>query len=235
METQNLVAEARQGLGKGANRKLRAAGKLPGVLYGLGKSSAVTVDPNVIHKILMTEGGRNQVYTLDGQGLKGKTILIKDWQVDPVSRKLLHVDLQEIDVTKKVEVSVKIQLVGKAIGVADGGVMNIIEREIRIKTIPTKIPKAIELDVTSLKIGASFHESDIQLPDGIELAGQRNATIVAVVPPAKEEDAAPQLTESATGPEVITEKKAEDGDAPAAAGDKAPAAKADDKGGDKKK
>jgi large subunit ribosomal protein L25 len=223
MDTQTLVAEARQGLGKGANRRLRRTGKLPGVVYGLGNNAAITVDPVQITKILMAEGGRNKVYVLKGGGLDGKNILVKDWQVDPVTRKLVHVDLQEIDVTKKVEVSVKITFTGKAAGVADGGVLNIIERTIDVKAVPTGIPSYIEIDVTALKIGESLHENDIRLPEGVELSGHRNSTIVTVVPPAKEEEATPVLTESATGPEVITEKKAPEA---AAAGDKE---KADDK------
>lgn len=221
-----LVAEARVGTGKSVTRKLRSAGRLPGVVYGLGKSAPIVLDPNVVQKILLSEGGQNQVFTLEGsEGLQGKQILIKDYQVDPVSRRLVHVDLQEIDVTKKVDVLVRLNFTGKPIGVADGGVLNIIERAVSIRTVPTHIPKSIDLDVTSLKIGESLHENDLKLPAGIELAGHRNVTIVAVVPPTKEEEAKPVLTESATGPEVITEKKTDDAAAPAA-GDKA---KADDK------
>ncbi len=227
METQNLAAEGREGLGKNANRKLRKTGKVPAVLYGMGKSAPISLDPIMVQRALLAEGGRNQIFTLKGSaGLDGKQILIKDYQVDPVSRKLVHVDLQEIDITKKVEVSVKIVFVGKSIGVAEGGVMNIIERTIEVRTVPTSIPKQIEVDVTNLKIGASLHEDDITLPQGIELASKRNATIVAVVPPSKEEAVVAVLTESATGPEVITEKKPAEGDAAAGA---APAAKADDK------
>ncbi len=226
METsQNLVAESRQGLGKNANRKLRRDGKVPAVLYGMGKSAPIALDPIMVQRALLSEGGRNQIYTLQGAGLEGKQTLIKDYQVDPVTRRLVHVDLQEIDITKKVNVSVKIVFVGKSIGVADGGVMNIIERTIEIKTVPTSIPKQIEVDVTNLKIGASLHEDDITLPQGIELASKRNATIVAVVPPTKEDAVVAVLTESATGPEVITEKKPAEGEAAAGA---APA-KADDK------
>ncbi|NBY20058.1 50S ribosomal protein L25, partial [bacterium] len=105
MEQQSLSVESRTGTGKSVTRKLRAAGKLPAVIYGLGKSQPVTVEPSIITKLLLSEGGRNQILNLKGAGLDGKHALIKEYDVDPVSRKLVHVDLLEIDVTKKIEVT----------------------------------------------------------------------------------------------------------------------------------
>jgi large subunit ribosomal protein L25 len=116
MEQQTLSLEIRESRGKGPGRRLRREGKLPGVLYGMGRSTAVTVDPKVIRKYLLTEGGRNQIFNLEGAGLAGKHALIKDYQVDPLSRHLVHVDLIEIDVSKKISVTVKLAFVGKAAG-----------------------------------------------------------------------------------------------------------------------
>jgi len=222
MEQLSLAIESRENKGKGACRKIRAAGKLPGVLYGLGNNAAVTLDPRTVHKLLLTEGGRNQILNLKGGGLDGKHVLVKDWQVDPVSRALVHVDLLEIDVTKKITVTVPVNITGKSVGVAEGGVINFVERTITVKCLPNQIPAHIDVDITELKIGASIHLDELRLPEGVEKGLHTNPTIVTIVPPTKEEEAAPSLAASAE-PEVITAKKdAAEGDAaaPAAGGDK---------------
>lgn len=217
MEQHTLWVEPRQQTGKGVNRKIRKAGKLPAVLYGLGKSQPVVVDPVVVYKNLLIEEGRNRVYKVEGGTLQGKNILIKDWQVDPLSRRLVHVDLLEIDVTKKIIVTVAINFTGKSIGVAEGGVLNIIGRTVEVRCLPTSIPKNIDVDVTTLAIGRSIHLSEVKLPEGVEKSGQDDPTLVACVPPTKEEEATASLT-AAAEPEVITAKKPAEGEEAAAAG-----------------
>ena len=214
MEQQSLSVESRTGTGKSVTRKLRSAGKLPAVLYGLGKTQPVTVEPAPITKLLLSEGGRNQILNLKGAGLEGIHALIKDYQVDPVTRKLVHVDLLEIDVTKKIEVTVALNFTGKSIGVAEGGVLNMVERTVQVKCLPTAIPQHIDVDVTALAIGHSLHLDDLKLPEGIERASQFNPTLVTVVPPTKEEEAVASLAPTAE-PEVITEKKPAEGEAAA--------------------
>jgi large subunit ribosomal protein L25 len=226
MEQQSLNVEARQGTGKSVTRKLRAAGKLPAVLYGLGKNRSITIEPKLIYKLLLSEGGRNQVLDLVGSGLEGTHALIKDYQVDPLSRKLLHVDLLEIDISKKIQITVKLNFTGKAAGVAEGGVLNIIEREIDISCFPNRIPPHIDVDVSSLAIGDSIHLNQVALPEGVEAESRQDATLCACVPPTKEEEATASLTPSAE-PEVITAKAPAEGEA--AAGGK------DDKEKDKEK
>ena len=141
MEQITLSLETRTDTGKGIARRLRKAGKLPGVLYGLGHNVSVTVDPRPIHDLLLQAGGRNKILNLKGGSeVEGRHAIIRDYQIDPVKRNLLHVDLLEIDVTKKIVVTVPINIVGRAIGVADGGVLNMIERQIEIKCLPTQIP-----------------------------------------------------------------------------------------------
>jgi len=222
MEQLTLNIEPRETRGKGPARRLRAAGKLPAVLYGHGNNTTVTVDPKVVHKYLLNEGSRNALLSLKGPKVDGKFALIKDYQVDPLTRVLVHIDLLEVNVNEKIEVSVQLTITGKSIGVAEGGVLNIIERKLLVKCLPLKIPKHIDVDVTQLKIGASIHADQLSLPEGVERAGAGNPTIVACVPPTKEEEAAPSLAPTAE-PEVITEKKPAEGDAAA------PAAEAKDK------
>lgn len=210
MEQVTLSVETRQEKGKSVARKLRAAGRLPGVVYGIGENVPVVVDPRTIERILRSETARNKVYKLEGSGIAGKNVLVKDYQVDPVSRRLLHVDLLEIDVSQKITVTVPVTLIGKAAGVASGGVLNIIEREVQLRCLPTNVPTHIEVDVTALEIGDSIHLDSVKLPEGVEKALTRNETLVACVPPAKEEDAQASLAPSAE-PEVITAKKPEEG------------------------
>lgn len=233
METISLAVTNRTTAGKGPARRARREGQLPGVLYGMGKSQSIVVDPRPILKLLLEEGGRNRVLTLSGSGVEGKQALIKDYQVDPVKRNLLHVDLLEIDPNRKIEVTIKLNFVGRPVGVADGGVMNIIEREIAVKCLATKIPKHIDVDVSALKIGAAIHLDELTLPEGLEKTSHMNPTLVTVVPPTKEEEAAPALAEAAA-PEVITEKKPAEGEAAEGEAGAKPEAKAD-KGAEKKK
>ncbi len=229
MENLSLDVTKRTTTGKGPARQARRAGKLPAVLYGMGKSCGVTVDPRPISKLLLQEGGRNRVLTLKGGEFDGKQALIKDFQIDPLKRILLHVDLIEIDPTRKIEVTIKLNFIGRAIGVADGGVQNIIERDIAVRCFANAIPSHIDVDVSSLKIGAAIHLEDLTLPEGLEKVSHTNPTLVTVVPPTKEEEAAPALAEAAA-PEVITEKKPAEGEAAAAEG-----AKPDAKAAEKKK
>lgn len=208
MEQINLNVEMRQGTGKNANRKLRAVGKLPGVIYGMGKNWNISVDPRPIKKLLLEEGGRNKTLNLKGEGLDGRFALIKEYLVDPMSRELMHVDLLEIDINKKIEVTVPLNFIGKALGVGEGGVLNIVERSVMVRCLPIAIPKHIDVDVSALQIGDSIHLDDLTLAEGIEKVSHSNPTLVGVVPPTKEEEAAPSLT-AAAEPEVITAKKPE--------------------------
>lgn len=215
METAKLSVELRSGTGKSVTRKLRAAGRLPGVLYGLGNSAAVTVDPNTIQRILLNEKERLKVFVADGKGVSGKNVIVKDYQVDPLTRRLVHVDLLEVDITKTIDVVVPINIVGKAAGVADGGVLNIIERQIAVRCLPTKVPNHIDVDVTALTIGSSIHLDEVTLPEGVQKVSTTNDTLVTCVPPTKEEEAVASLTPTAE-PEVLTAKAPAEG---AAAGD----------------
>lgn len=248
MEEQLLEVTIRNQTGKGPARRARAAGLLPGVLYGSGNAPvSLTVNPKSVLNLLLQEGGKNRVLTLKGASVEGKAAIVKDYQVDPLSRNLIHIDLLEIDLKKKIEVTVKLNYTGRAAGVAEGGVMNIIVREVPIRCLPNQIPGHIDVDVTPLVIGHSIHLDEIKLPDGVDRLPNFNPTLVTVVPPAKDEELAPSLAPSAE-PEVITAKKAEgeegeagkEGAAPAGGkGDKAAGGKsekaADSKKEDKKK
>ncbi len=209
MEYDKLAVDLRTEKGKGAAGRLRRLGKLPGVLYGSGKNYNISLNPKIIYDTLLKEGGKNKIFVLSGSPeVETKMAMIKEYQIDPVSRKLLHVDLYEVSTTQKIVVNVPFNFTGIPIGVSEtGGVMSIVVREISLRCFPDKIPKHIDVDVSNLKIGDSIHLDSVILPPDVEKTIKTNPTIVTVVPPAKEEELQPSLAESVE-PEVITEKKA---------------------------
>ncbi len=231
MEQHTLSVGVREKTGRGFSRRLRTQNKIPGVLYGLGRHCPVELDPITIERYLLQEGGRNIIFTLEGTGVSGRHAIIKEYQVHPVERNLIHVDLLEIDISKKILVTVAINYVGKAAGVAEGGVLQIIQRNVDLRCLPTNIPKHVDVDVTALKIGDSIHINQMILPEGIEKVAHLNPTLVTVVPPTKEEELQPVLSPTAE-PEVITEKK--EAKAEGEAGTAAPAEEKTDKSKEKK-
>jgi large subunit ribosomal protein L25 len=222
MEQTAMEISVRKETGKGPARRERMAGRIPGVLYGSGQSLPISANPKTVSTLLMQEGGRNKMLTLKGAGVEGRAVMIRDYQIDPVSRELLHVDFLEIDPKKKIRVTVPLNFVGRAAGVAEGGVLNIVERQASVRCLPNQIPKHLDVDVSALAIGDSIHLRDLQLPEGVEKMTHVDPTLVTVVPPTKEEELAPSLAPSAE-PEVIKEKKVEAEGAEGAEGEKPPA------------
>jgi large subunit ribosomal protein L25 len=194
----SLEVELREGTGKGVARKLRAAGRIPGILYGHGKvSTAVSVDPQVLGRLLKTsEAGMNTLIdvTIAGEtGRDERVVLVKELQRDPVRGQPLHVDLYQVDLASKIEVEIPIHLVGRPRGVElDGGILDHSLRELEIACLPRAIPESIEVDVTGLGIGDTLHVRDLPLPQGVELLSEAGLSVASVVAPrvGEEEEAA---------------------------------------------
>lgn len=184
-----LPAEIRSGTGKGVARKLRAAGRIPAVLYGSGKASqALAVDPRALDQLLhKSSAGLNTLISLQIEGA-ARTVLLKDLQRDPVKGSYLHADFHEIDLTETVEVSVPLHFVGKARGEEMGGVVDHPLREIDVECLPTAIPEFVEVDVSRLEIGDSIHVSDLPLPEGVTLRTETELVVAHCVPPTREEE-----------------------------------------------
>lgn len=225
MDQVQLTVEKRSAGGKGVARRVRAAGKIPGVIYGKGfENILVQVDPKEFRTALASSStGQNTLINVKIQGHDALMAMIKDYQADVLTREYTHLDFLKIDLNQKIRVDVKIEVLGKAEGVKEGGIMEIIRREISIICLPTAIPKSIPIDVTSLKVGTSLHVSDLKLAEGIEVPTDVNYTLISIVAP-KEEVVA---VAAATEPEVLTAKKPAEGDK--ADPKKADAKKADDK------
>jgi large subunit ribosomal protein L25 len=188
MANNTLEAKAREGAGKGAARRLRTAGLVPAVVYGkhLKTPLHISVDPKAVRQAINTPHKFNTVITLKAEG-GDKTVLLKDYQQDPVTREILHVDFIDVRENEQVKVKVPLVLVGKAIGTADGGLLTQIRREIEVFALPGSIPEKIEADVTHLKIATALHVNEMTMPKGVTVKSNVNYTIAVVSAPDKEE------------------------------------------------
>lgn len=212
-----IVAQSRpQGGSKGAARKLRAAGRVPAVAYGPTQAPRfLALDPKMF-PLQRKRFGLGHLYdvNVEGEGDGGPArfkCLIKEIQVDPISRELLHVDLYAVDMKRPIRVDVPIVLTGKAAGLIDGGLLTQILRAVEVLCLPDRIPAQLTGDVTPMKIGDSLHLSDIKLPEGVKFTNQGDEAVALVAEP----DAAPAAADEAA--------------AAPAAGAAAPAAKGPDK------
>jgi large subunit ribosomal protein L25 len=228
-----VAAQSRTTIGKNANRRLRAQGMIPGVLYGEKKEATqLAVSPKEIGAILKSAAGENTLFDLDLGGSKRKVIL-KEYQVEPIKGRLLHADFYEVALDKELHIKVHIELRGTAVGVKrDGGIIDFVTRELEVACLPADIPDKIVVDVTELEMNRHIRVHDLKISDKVRVLTDPELVIVHVVAPRAEEEvaaAAVPAEGAPTEPEVIKAKgKAEDGEE-AAAGDKKPAEKAEKK------
>ena len=232
-----LQAKPREGAGKGPARRLRAQGLIPAVVYGRHSKTTqqIAVDPLEIKQAVSAPARLNTLIQLklDGQG--ERLVLLKDFQLDPISRQMLHADFLEVQEGERVKVNVPIVLVGKAVGVLAGGILSQARRQIEVLALPTAIPDKIEVDVSHLKMAQALHINDVKLPEGLAVRTTVNFTVAVVSVPEKEEVVAPPPTEEAAAavegaPPAEGGKPAAPGAAPPTADAKAAAAPAAGKG-----
>ena len=214
MEEIILEAQKRLDTGRGRVNRLRKAASIPAVVYGEGKASLnIQLVSRDFLKLMGFHRGESFVLTLrikdNGKG-QDRSVLIKQIQYHPVSDDVLHVDFNEISLTKAIRIKVPLSAIGEPVGVKqDGGVLDHILWELEVECLPTQIPKSIEVDVSGLKIGDSLHVKDIAVASEIKVLNDPGATVLSVVMPQKEE-AAPEAGaegEAKAEPEVIKEKK----------------------------
>lgn len=200
MDRHQLTAARRQQTGKGAARSLRREGRIPAVLYGGGRdNAALSVD---IHdmEILLNKVSPSQALldlSFSGGGAEKRTVMIKELQIDPVKFKYLHVDFYEVKMDQQITTTVPVAAVGTSKGVEEGGVLQIIRRELEVNCLPGDIPEQIEIDITNLDIGDSVHVEDIRLGEKIEVPYETNFTILTVVSPAMEREEVEEAEEEA--------------------------------------
>lgn len=239
----DLAATVREQAGKGAARSMRRAGKVPAVLYGQGECLLLTVKPEELIKILKSQAGSTALISLTVTGAKSKpsrTALLRDYQVDPVSGAVLHVDLFEISMSQPIRVKVPIHVIGGIpAGVKEGGVLHHNLRELHVECLPAALPDNIEVDASPLKIGEGIHLKEIAKREGVRFLDDPDQMVVSVAAPMSEAKLEALLTSAAGAtaePEVVAKGKeaaAAEGGEPAKAGTAAPAA-GEAKAGEKK-
>ena len=213
MERPVLSAEIREGVGKGKARKLRAKGLIPAIFYSpQSQSIPLVIDSKEFVKTLQTEAGENVLIDLNirkGDQADRKVVMVKDIQIDPLQGTTLHTDFYEVAMNEMVTVEVPIHLVGKQEGIKMGGILEQIRRVIQIQCLPGDIPKRIDVDVSSLKIGDSIHVQDIQT-EKAKILFDTNFTIATVVPPVVEEKKVVEEVVAEAAEEVEVKEKEEE-------------------------
>lgn len=206
-----IEVEERADRGKNESRRLRRAGRIPAVLYGSGKPVfQVTVDPRAVEQILHSESGENTILDLR---LKGKgsqrQAMIKDYQVDPLTGKVVHADFIRIEMDTQLEVSVPVRTTGTALGVKEqGGLLEVVHRELEVGCLPGDIPEHIDVDVTALMIGDQVRVSDIKAEGNYRFLDPADTVVITVVAPrVEEEPVAEEVAEEGAEPEVIAKGK----------------------------
>ena len=194
-------------------RRLRVLKQIPAVVYGTGKDPvAVAVSPKDIVKILNSAAGGNTIFSLDITGGETTPVMLKDWQNHPLKENILHVDFLRIDLAKRLRVKVRVLNIGDPRGVKEqGGVYEIITREIEIECLPEEIPEDFRIDVTEFRIGSSLRAADVPLTGSMKLVSAPDQLISHVVSPVKEVEATPaEGAPAAAEPEVAKKGKKEE-------------------------
>ncbi len=205
MSDVTFAVEARQETGKGANRRLRAQGLVPGIVYGGGRSATpIAFDVAKFERLIATShSGHNTLIELAGHaGIAGRTVIAKELQREAVRGRITHVDFYEVDLKTKIDVEVPIHLVGTPVGVVNGGVLDQQLRELELMCLPNAIPDSIEVDVSGLDLGSNLHVRDLVVPAGVDVVSDEDLTVATVLIPRglRDEAAAPDAAAAAAAP-----------------------------------
>jgi large subunit ribosomal protein L25 len=215
MEVGKLTVQKRNVTGKGIARRLRRDGLVPGICYGTEVDAPlpITLDPKALKRALDPDKRQNTVITLSVEGESAPiTVMLKDYQVDPIRRDVTHVDLIAIDATKPVETEVPVVFEGKPAGLVHGGQTHVVLREVTVRCKPADIPARLVCRIDDLDIGDALHVSDLALPEGVESVDALELAVITMTAPEKEEAPAAEAAEGEEAP-AEGEAKAEGGDA----------------------
>jgi large subunit ribosomal protein L25 len=220
LEQINLRAQVRKTTGNGPARVLRRQGRIPAILYGPKTDPIMlSIDNKEFEQIVKKTSIGSALLKLEiKNGQTGaRSAMVKELQTHPVTGQFLHVDFYEVDLTSKINAMVPVTVTGKSKGVEDGGILQIVRRELEVFCLPTAIPESVEVDISELEIGGAIHVSEIALPGDVELPEDVDFTVITVLAP-KVEEVVVEEEELAEGEAV-----AEEGAPEAAEGEAAPA------------
>ncbi|HVZ24054.1 MAG TPA: 50S ribosomal protein L25 [Vicinamibacterales bacterium] len=219
-----LEATIRESRGKNEARRTRAGGKVPAVVYGMtgsGKTeaTAIAIEPKALTKILHSEAGANTLISLKLAGAGDTRVLMKDYQLDPITHQVLHADFYRIAMDKVLRITVPITVKGEAPGVKQqGGILEFVHRQVEVECLPADIPEHIEINVGELMLHQGVRVRDLPANPKVKPVSDGDMMIVHVIMPKAEEAAAPAAAEGAVAaapaapaePEVIKKGKKEE-------------------------
>lgn len=218
-EELSIEVHTREETGKNVNRRLRAEGKVPAVIYGGGRDTVPIVVDGKTVRDLLRHGSDNAIFLLKrAESDQQRHARIRELQTDVITREIVHIDFQRVLMDEKLRVMVAVDLQGEPSGVRnEGGVLDFVTRELEVECLPTDIPESFVLDVSALEIGDHLEASAIELPKGVELLEEPDRVIVSVSYAdrieVEEEDEEALLEAEQAEPEVIGKGKEEDEDA----------------------
>ncbi|MET3683761.1 large subunit ribosomal protein L25 [Alkalibacillus flavidus] len=204
-----IQAQERQDTTRSETKQIRAAGRVPAIVYGKGKDPiTVSVDSMDLLKKVRDEG-RNAVFSLEIEGGKSLNAMLYDYQTDVVKNDLTHVDFYLVDMSTEVDVEVSVNIEGESKGEKEGGVLQQTMHMLNVRATPRNIPEDITIDSNELDIGDSVTVSDLKSGKNFEILDDEDTTIVTILPPQQED--VPEVGEEGTAaedtePEVINEK-----------------------------
>ncbi|MGH9435072.1 MAG: 50S ribosomal protein L25 [Terriglobia bacterium] len=210
-----IEADIRKEFGKNVSRRLRCAGRVPGVVYGGGEDTiALSVSPRQLVPILNSEAGHTSVLTLQIEGREPLRVMLKEWQHEPVRGSVLHVDFVRVTKDTRVKVRVPIHVTGEPKGVKlQGGILEFALREVEVESLPDDIPENITVDVTELMLGQTIRVNHLPVAANVKVLTDPNRVVAHVVALKAEEEpaaAAETVEGAAAEPEVIRKGKAEE-------------------------
>ena len=187
----NFTAFERKLQGTGASRRLRIAGKVPGIVFGAGEPTMIELDHNALFHALKKEAFHSTILEMELGGTKSQ-VLLRDFQMHPYKQQVLHIDFQRVDNTTKITKKIPLHFIGEAESVAvktDKCTVNHVITELMITCLAKELPEFIEVDLSGLTLGHSLHVNDIKLPAGVKaiVHGKPNPAVATAVPPVAEE------------------------------------------------
>ena len=216
MEKIDLQATVRKSVGNGPARVVRRSGQIPAILYGRGTEPVLlSVNTKDLEKILKKGNFGQFILNLVIQNGKKvtKPAMIKELQSHPLSGSLIHIDFYEIDMNRQIRVMVPVVIKGHSVGVEEGGMLNIVRRELEVFCLPGDIPESFEIDISGLAIGDSIHLADVPMGENVEVDTDVNYTVVTVLSPKVEEEVVVEGEEELEGAEEGAEGEAAEAEA----------------------
>jgi large subunit ribosomal protein L25 len=221
----DVTAEIRSETGKNVARRLRATGRIPAILYGHKENALpLSLDPKELTAVLRSGSGHNTIFSLNIRDRGTTSVMIKDWQHDPIKENLLHADLLRIAMDETLQIQVPIMAVGEPKGVkVQGGIFEFVLREVEVECLPADIPEHITIDVSDLEIGSNVRVSDLPVNPKIKILSDSDLVVAHVISPKEEKEPEPTVEAVVAEPEVIKKGKV------AAEGDEGEEGKAEEK------